>query len=76
MAGEAVKQLFFLQDNISSNMAAITQQKLADVNFEALKNPAYSPHLAPSGRYVCCRQVCSPTFSILSGWLQETAAAA
>ena len=27
---------FFLQGNISSNMAAITQQNLADVNFEML----------------------------------------
>jgi hypothetical protein len=56
-------------------MAAITQQKLADVNFEMLKHPAYFPHLAPSGCHVCCRQVCSPTFSILSGRLKETAAA-
>jgi len=56
-------------------MAAITQQKLADVNSEVLKHSAYPPHLAPSGCHVCCRQVCSPTFSILSGWLKETAAA-
>jgi len=33
---------FLIQDNISSNMAAIVQQKLADVNFEVLKHPAYS----------------------------------
>jgi hypothetical protein len=56
MAGEAVKTtVFFLQDNISSNMAVITQQKLADVNFEVLKHPAYFPHLAPSRCHVCCR---------------------
>jgi len=52
-------------------MAAITHHKLADINFEVLKRPAYSPNLAPSGFHVCC----SPTFSILSGWFKATAAA-
>jgi hypothetical protein len=60
--GSCKNNCFFLQDNISSNMAVITQHKLADVNSEVMKHPAYSPHLAPSGCHVCCRQVCSPTF--------------
>jgi hypothetical protein len=45
------------------------------INSEVLEHPAYSPYLAPSGCHVCCRQVCSSAFSILSGWLKETAAA-
>jgi histone-lysine N-methyltransferase SETMAR len=43
-----LKQVSFFPDNASSHMAAITQQKLADLHFEVLKQPAYSPHLAPS----------------------------
>jgi hypothetical protein len=38
----------FLQDNAARHNAAITHQKLADFQLEVLKNPAYSPDLAPS----------------------------
>jgi histone-lysine N-methyltransferase SETMAR len=40
--------VLFLQDNICSHTAVITQQKLADLHFEVLTDPAYSPDLAPS----------------------------
>jgi histone-lysine N-methyltransferase SETMAR len=38
----------FLQDNATPHKAAIIYLKLADVHFEVLKHPAYSPDLAPS----------------------------
>jgi histone-lysine N-methyltransferase SETMAR len=38
----------FLQDNAAPHKVAITQQKLADLQFEVLKHPTYSPYLAPS----------------------------
>jgi hypothetical protein len=35
----------FLQENAAAPKAAITHQKLADLHFEVLKHPAYSPDL-------------------------------
>jgi hypothetical protein len=42
------KGILFLQDNAAPHKAAITHRKLADLHFEVLKHPAYSPDLAPS----------------------------
>jgi histone-lysine N-methyltransferase SETMAR len=42
------KRILFLQDNAAPHNAAITHQKLADLHFEVLKHPAYSPDLVPS----------------------------
>jgi hypothetical protein len=42
------KGILFLQDNAAPHKATITHQKLADLHFEVLKHPAYSPDLAPS----------------------------
>jgi hypothetical protein len=39
------------QDNAASHKVAITHQKVADLHFEALKHPVYSPGLGPS--YYC-----------------------
>jgi hypothetical protein len=36
------------QDNAVLHKAAIMHQKLANLHFEVLKHPAYSPDLAPS----------------------------
>jgi hypothetical protein len=44
--------VLFLQDNASSCTAALAQWKLADLRFEVLKLPAYSPDLAPSGYHL------------------------
>jgi hypothetical protein len=44
------KGILFLQDN--AHRAAITYQKLADLPFEVLKHPAYTPDLAPSDYYL------------------------
>jgi histone-lysine N-methyltransferase SETMAR len=46
--GKLSKGVLFLQDNASSRMAAITQQKLADLHFEVLTHPAHSSDLAAS----------------------------
>jgi histone-lysine N-methyltransferase SETMAR len=40
------------QDNAAPHKTAITHQKLADLHFEILKHPAYSPDLAPSDYYL------------------------
>jgi hypothetical protein len=42
----------FLQDNAAPHKAAITHQKLADLHFEVLKHPAYSPALAHLDYYL------------------------
>jgi hypothetical protein len=42
------KGILFLQDNAASHKTPITRQKLANLHFEVLKHPAYSPDLAPS----------------------------
>jgi histone-lysine N-methyltransferase SETMAR len=49
---QAFERNLVLQDNASLNKAAITHQKLADLHFEFLKRPAYSPDLAPSDYYL------------------------
>jgi hypothetical protein len=46
------KGILFLQDNAAPRKAAITYQKLADLHFEVLKHPAYSPDFAPSDYYL------------------------
>jgi hypothetical protein len=40
--------ILFLQGSAAPHKAAITHHKLADLHFEVLKNPAYSPDFAPS----------------------------
>jgi hypothetical protein len=40
----------FLEEN-AVHKAAIMHQKLADLHFEVLKHPAYSPDLSPSDCY-------------------------
>jgi histone-lysine N-methyltransferase SETMAR len=40
------------QDKAASYKAAITHQKLADLDFEVLKHRAYTPDLAPSDYYI------------------------
>jgi histone-lysine N-methyltransferase SETMAR len=44
--------VLFLQDNASLRTAALTHWKLAELHFEVLKHPAYSPDLAPSGYHL------------------------
>jgi hypothetical protein len=46
------KGILFLQDNPVANKATLKHQKLADLHFEFLKHPAYSPELAPSDYYL------------------------
>jgi histone-lysine N-methyltransferase SETMAR len=52
MAGQAVTRSVVFQDNAFSHTAVITQQKLADLHFEVLKHPAYSPDLAASNYHL------------------------
>jgi hypothetical protein len=46
------KGILFLQDSAAPHKAAITHQKLAEIHFEVLKHPAYSPDSAPSDYYL------------------------
>jgi hypothetical protein len=46
--GQLSKGILFLQDNGAPHKEAIIHKKLADLHFEVLKTPAYSPDLAPS----------------------------
>jgi histone-lysine N-methyltransferase SETMAR len=46
--GKLSKGILFLQDNVAPHKAVTTHQKQADLHFEVLKHPAYSPDLAPS----------------------------
>jgi histone-lysine N-methyltransferase SETMAR len=50
--GKLSKVIWFLQEDATPHKAAITHQKLADLHFEILKLPAYSPYLAPSDYYL------------------------
>jgi hypothetical protein len=43
--GKLLKGLLFLQDNTAPHKVAIMHQKLADLHFEVMKHPAYSPDL-------------------------------
>jgi histone-lysine N-methyltransferase SETMAR len=47
-----LKGILFLQGNAALHIAAIMHQKLADLHFEVLKHPAYSPDLAPMDYYL------------------------
>jgi hypothetical protein len=42
------KGILFLLDSAAPHKAAITHQILADLHFEVLKHPTYSPNMAPS----------------------------
>jgi hypothetical protein len=46
--GKLTKGISFPQDHADSHKAANMQKQLADLHFEYLKHPAYSPDLAPS----------------------------
>jgi hypothetical protein len=48
--GKLSKGILFLQDN-AAHKVAITNQKLADLHFEVLKHPTYSPDLDLSDYY-------------------------
>jgi histone-lysine N-methyltransferase SETMAR len=50
--GKLLKKILFLPDNAALHKATITHQKLADLHFEVLKHPAYSPNLTPSDYYL------------------------
>jgi histone-lysine N-methyltransferase SETMAR len=50
--GKLSKGILFLEDNAAPHKTAITHQKLADLKFQILKHPAYSPDLAPSDYYL------------------------
>jgi histone-lysine N-methyltransferase SETMAR len=50
--GKLSKGILFLQDNVSPHKAAVTHQKFADLQFEALRHPAYSSDLARSDYYL------------------------
>jgi histone-lysine N-methyltransferase SETMAR len=50
--GKLSKGILFLQDNAAPHKVAITHQKFADLHFEVLKHPAYSPDLAPLDYYL------------------------
>jgi hypothetical protein len=49
--GKLSKAILFLQDNATPHKATIKHQELADLRYELLKHPAYSPDLAPSDHY-------------------------
>ena len=44
----AKKKVLFLHDNAPAHSSVVAQQKLAELRFEILPHPAYSPDLAPS----------------------------
>jgi hypothetical protein len=46
------KGILFLKDDAATHKAAIMHPELADLHFEVLKHPAYSPDLAPSNYYL------------------------
>jgi hypothetical protein len=46
------KGFLILQDNAVPHKATITHQKFAELHFEVLKQPVYSPVLAPSDYYL------------------------
>jgi hypothetical protein len=46
------KGILFFQDNAAPHKAVITHHKLADLHFEVLKHPVYSPDLFPSDYYI------------------------
>jgi len=46
--GKVIKGVLFLHDNATSHRALATQKKLANLGFQCLDHPPYSPDLAPS----------------------------
>jgi hypothetical protein len=46
------KGILFLEASAAPQKVVITRQKLADLHYEFLKPPAYSPDLAPSDYYL------------------------
>jgi histone-lysine N-methyltransferase SETMAR len=46
------KNVLLLHDNASPHVAKLTRKKLADLDFEILPHPPYSPDLAPSDYYL------------------------
>jgi len=46
--GKVTKWVLFLHDNALAHRALATQKKLADLGFQCLDHPPYSPALAPS----------------------------
>jgi histone-lysine N-methyltransferase SETMAR len=54
------KGIFTLQDNAAPHKAAITHQKLANLHFEVLKHPAYSPDVAHSEYYIFPNLIIKP----------------
>ncbi|EYC43836.1 hypothetical protein Y032_0479g2214 [Ancylostoma ceylanicum] len=44
----AKKKVLFLHDNVPAHSNEVAQEKLAELMFEILPHPAYSPDLAPS----------------------------
>jgi histone-lysine N-methyltransferase SETMAR len=45
--GKLSKGMLFHQDNAAPHKVDLMHQKMADLHFEVLKHPAYSPDLAP-----------------------------
>jgi len=46
--GKVTKAVLFLHDNAPAHQALATQKKLADLGFQCLDHPPYSPDVAPS----------------------------
>ena len=46
--GKVTQVVLFLQDNDPSHLALATQKELADLSFQCLDHPPYSPDLTPS----------------------------
>lgn len=55
------RQVVFLQDNARPHTAQLTQQKIANLGWELLPHPPYSPDLSPSD---------FQAFLSLSNWLR------
>jgi histone-lysine N-methyltransferase SETMAR len=53
--------VIFLHDNASSHTSKMTKNKLADLGWEVLPHPPYSPDMAPSDFHL---------FTSLKGWLK------